>query len=87
MDVSENIDDPELRRLAGSEGVAWFSIDLMRAITSEPAALRFIAKALVVHLAPSDAAFVGNPAGDVLAFDEQARRLLEEGSDPFSIAC
>ncbi len=85
MDVSENIDDPELRRLAGSEH-AWFSIDLMRAITSEPAALRFIAKALV-HLAPSDAAFVGNPAGDVLAFDEQARRLLEEGSDPFSIAC
>src|SRR5690349_5105402 len=83
--VAEGVDDLALRHFASSEH-AWFSIDLLTAIASEADALRFIAKALV-HLAPPDAAYVGNATGDVLAFDKEARRVLTEGNDPFSFAC
>src|SRR5262249_42150650 len=81
FELSQDIEDPELRRLARSEH-AWLSINWMNVITSEADAMRFIAKALA-ELAPPDAAFL-ETAGDVLAFGKQARRLLAEGNDPFS---
>jgi len=84
LDVSEEINEPELNRLLSSEH-GWMSIDMIRAVTNDASAFRFVAKAMA-QLAPLDAAFLLYPSEDAMAFDEKVRRLLAAGSDPLELA-
>lgn len=80
-DFAEFIVDPVMRELAESQS-AWLSIDLIGQSAAEDA-YRFIAKVLA-RLAPNDAAFLVHPdTGAIIPFDENLRRALADGRQPF----
>jgi hypothetical protein len=77
-DFARFITDPALRRKAEAQH-CWLSVDLVRKITSDEDAYRFIGAGLA-KLAPADAAMLVKPDDNsVVLFDEEIRRRLAAG--------
>jgi hypothetical protein len=77
-DFANSIADPALRRKA-EEQRCWLSVDLVRKITGDEDAYRFIGAALA-KLAPADAAVLIRPDDNTAAFfDDGVRQQLATG--------
>jgi hypothetical protein len=81
-DFVGHVDDPELRDLAVRQS-SWMSVDLTHAYGTEEDAYRFIGGVLA-QLAPADSAVLLHPSRlTSIRFDENIRRQLAAGGQPF----